>query len=463
MPVVPTVAPGSGAAPLADPFAYRRDRGEEMAERAAFGVAHPLYANSPGGAVATAERTATWRPLVERAARRAGVDPDRLEGLVFLESAGRPDAVTPNGLDGAVGLTQILAETGKNLLGMRVDLEESRRLTRRMTRAQRRSQDALAERLEDRRRRIDERFDPALSLSASARYLTMARERFGREDLAFVSYHMGQGNLEGVLRDFSGRDGGDIGDVVADEELDWPRVYFDSTPRRHRAAYRRLASFGDDSSNYLWKVEAGREIMRLWREDRAELERTADLQTAKASAEEVLHPASETTSFRTPDELRAAWDDEDIRALPDDPAATALDRDRGMGELARRLDEPIALYRGLRPEALALTLYLGARVRDSAGGGALIVTSTVRDQAYQDLLIGSNGEATLGYSLHTTGWALDIARIYRSREQALAFQWVLDRLQVLGVIASVREPHAIHITVGEDADALLPLLDRLPE
>ena len=432
-----------------------------MAERAAFGVAHPLYTNSPGGAVATAERTAAWRPLVERAAREAEVDPDRLEGLIFLESSGRPDAVTPNGLDGAVGLAQILAETGQNLLGMRVDLDESRRLTRRIGRAQRRGQEALAERLEDRRRRIDERFDPALSLAASARYLTMARERFGREDLAFVSYHMGQGNLEGVLRAFSGRDDGEIGDVVAEEELDWPRVYFDSTPRRHRAAYQRLAGFGDDSSNYLWKVEAGSEIMRLWREDRAALERMADLQTAKASAEEVLRPASETTIFRTPDELRAAWDDGDIRGLPDDPATTALDRHRGMGELARRLDEPVALYRGLRPEALALALYIGAQVRDSAGGGALTVTSTVRDQAYQDLLITGNIQATRRYSLHTTGYAFDVARLYDSRRQARAFQWVLDRLRVLGVIAWVREPHAIHITVGEDAEALLPLLDRL--
>src|SRR3712207_9092943 len=64
-------------------------------------------------------------------------------------------------------------------------------------------------------------------------------------------------------------------------------------------------------------------------------------------------------------------------------------------------------------------------VRDLSGGGSLRVTSTVRDQAYQDLLIGGNREATRGYSLHTTGWALDVARVYSSRKQALAFQWVL--------------------------------------
>jgi soluble lytic murein transglycosylase-like protein len=463
VPVVPTVAAGEDAAPLADPFAYHPDRGEELAQRAAFGVAHPLYANSPGGAVGTAARTAGWRAGVERAARAAGVDPDRLEGLVFLESAGRPDAVTPNGFEGAVGLTQILAETGQNLLGMRVDADESRGLTRRIVRAERRGRDALAERLRARRRRVDERFDPAKSLAAAGRYLKLARERFGRADLAFVSYHMGMGNLETVLRDFSRRRDDPIGEVVADEELDWPRVYFDSTPRRHRRAYRRLAGFGDDSANYFWKVEAAREIMRLWREDRDELVRTADLQTAKASAEEVLHPASQTERFRTPAQLRDAWDDGDIRALPDAPEMTGLDRHRGMGELARRIGQPPGLYRGLRPEALALALYIGAQVRDLSGARALVVTSTVRDGAYQDALITGNREATRRYSLHTTGWALDIARIYESRAQALAFQWVLDRLGVLGVIAWVREPDAIHMTVSEDADVLLPLLDRLPQ
>ena len=42
------------------------------------------------------------------------------------------------GTEGAVGLTQILAETGQNLLGMRIDVEASRRATRRIDRALRR-------------------------------------------------------------------------------------------------------------------------------------------------------------------------------------------------------------------------------------------------------------------------------------------------------------------------------------
>jgi hypothetical protein len=134
-----------------------------------------------------------------------------------------------------------------------------------------------------------------------------------------------------------------------------------------------------------------------------------------------------------------------------------------MGELARKLHQPRALYRGLRPEALAMALYIGAQVRAAAHAprSALTVTSTVRDQAYQRLLVRSNTEATRNYSLHTTGWAFDVLRRYSSRQQALAFQFVLDRLTALNLIAWVREPAAIHLTVSSEAVALTPLIQRV--
>jgi hypothetical protein len=131
-----------------------------------------------------------------------------------------------------------------------------------------------------------------------------------------------------------------------------------------------------------------------------------------------------------------------------------------MGELARRVDASPDLYRGLRPEALALALYIGAQVRALSGTAPLVVTSTVRDETYQRALASRNREATRRYSLHTTGWAFDIERRYRSGKQARAFQFVLDRLQSLNVIAWVREPTAIHVTAGPDAKRLLALLGR---
>ena len=129
-----------------------------------------------------------------------------------------------------------------------------------------------------------------------------------------------------------------------------------------------------------------------------------------------------------------------------------------MGEFAGRLDQRSTLYRALRPEALALLSYLGTGVEAISGDAPLSVTSAVRDRAYQRLLVDANGEATRGYSLHTTGYAFDILRSYRSRKQALAFQFWLDRLQAMNLIAWVREPSAIHITVSKEARRLAPVL-----
>ena len=80
--VIPADAP--------DPFAYSESRRAEFERRAAAGHAHTLYAKSPSGVVESARRTASFRAEVERAAPGAGVSPEMLEAIVFLESAGRP-------------------------------------------------------------------------------------------------------------------------------------------------------------------------------------------------------------------------------------------------------------------------------------------------------------------------------------------------------------------------------------
>jgi hypothetical protein len=425
-----------------DPFAYEPGRDDEFVERATAGHSHVLYEKSPGGVVETARRVAGWRGEIEETAADNELDPDILEAMVFLESAGYQDARASDDLEGAVGLTQILAVTATELLGMRVDVEESQRLTRRIGRAE---DPARVRRLERRRQLVDERFDPRAALAGMGRYLAIARERFGREDLAVVSYHMGIGNLENVL------------EAYGEEDVGWARVYFDATPRENPRTYELLAGFGDDSASYLWRVYAAQEIMRLYREDRADLGRLARLQTAKASAEEVLHPPTRTEIFETPNDLEEAYASGELRPFPNQPAKLGLRRDPDMGGLAKRLDVDPDLYRGLRPEAYALAVYLAAGVRDLADTRApLIVTSTVRDLEYQRVLARRSLFATDAFSLHTSGFAFDVRRRYVSRAQAVAFQYMLDRLQSLNLIAWIREPGAIHITVSSEARALVP-------
>ena len=442
----PLPSAGRAAGSGHDPFAFDPARAELFEQRAAFGTAHPLYTKSPGGAVASAERVARLRPLIEQATDGTDVDPDTLEAMVFLESAGRPDAIAGGtDLAGAVGLTQILAETGTSMLGMRVDVAASTRLTRRLQRAVNRGDDARAARLAAERRRVDERFDPRKALAGTIRYLDFARERLGRDDLTVVSYHMGVGNLENAIEAFGGG------------QPSWTELYFGSSPTERPDVWRLFAGLGDEASLYYWKVRAARDLMALYRSDPEALGKLAALQTAKASNENVLHPPGAGEAFADGGALRAAYDDGRLVRLPTNAGELGLRIDRQMGELAGRVGEPRALYRGLRPDALRMLVEIAAGTRRISGVTApLTVTSTVRDQRYQEQLASGNPEATHAFSVHTTGWSFDILRRYANERQALALQFMLDRLQTLGLIAWVREPAAIHVTVAGDADRFLP-------
>jgi len=431
-----------------DPLAYSRTNDAALERAAAAGEGHIVFAKSPGGVLATAKRTAHFRPLVEAAARQGHLDPDMLEAIVFLESAGRPEVIAGSDPQNASGLTQILAETGRDLLGMHIDLAASRRITKRIARA--RSQKALRH-FEAQRRRIDDRFDPRKALAATVRYLAIARRHFGRDDLAVTSYHMGIGNLTNVLSDYGGKKG----------KVSYARLYFDSSPLHHARAWSLLAQFGDDSSNYYWKLLAAKRIMQLYRRDPAGLRRLATLQASRASAEEVLHPPGSTAIYATPEDLKAAQARHELLRMPNEPGRYGFAIDPLLGQFARRPRQPPALYRALRPEALGLLVYLSAGVRAIAPkSGPLLVTSAVRDVLYQHLVAAANIEATHGYSLHTTGFAFDVRRRYASHAEAEAFQFMLDRLQALNLISWVREPQAIHVTVSSGARVLEPLIGR---
>jgi hypothetical protein len=276
-----------------------------------------------------------------------------------------------------------------------------------------------------------------LALAATARYLRIARERLGRNDLAVASYHMGIGNLQGALAAYGKAD------------IPYARLFFDSTPLRHAKAWRRLAALGDDSSTYLWRVKAAQEIMRLYRDDPDELARLTELQARKASAEEVLHPPGRTPAYGDPFAIGRARAARELVPLDARRLTSAGVRvDPRMGELASRVHQSRRLYRALRPQALRMLEVIGTGTRAISRTRPLVVTSTVRDERYQRVLVARNSQATRNFSLHTTGWSFDISRHYRSRAQALAFQFMLDRLTALNMIAWVREPGAIHVTVA---------------
>lgn len=459
-----------------EPLAFDAGSEGDLLQRGGDAFAHVVYAKSPGGVEAAAARTTGWRDRIDAAARRRDVDPDTLAALVFLESGGRPDVIAGGDPEGAVGLAQILPGTATDLLGMHVDLARSRSLTRRIDRDRRRTltartvrrRRAAARRVPElvrERRQVDDRFSPRLALDGAALYLAKAERRFGRADLATASYHMGIGNLEQVIDDYirPRRPRRYTRNTVERFDISYPRLFYDSSPIRHRRAFRRLFELGDDSRSYLFRIEAARDILALHDDDRQELLRLQGLQLAKGSAEEVLRPESDNEPYADADALASAYEAGDLVHVPNEPRRLGYRVDRRMGSMARTLKTRPDLYRGLRPEALGSLLYIAKETRRMGGEGrALLLTSTVRDRPYQRGLIRTNPEATHAYSLHTTGYAFDLAldsTLTEGRRRALVD--VLERLRALRLIDWVYEPTAVHITVGPDGDRMLPLYERL--
>jgi hypothetical protein len=381
-----------------DPLAYDSGREDELAQRATTGLADVVYEKSPGGVVATARRTERWRSLVDRAARAYEVDPNTLEAIVFLESAGRPDVVAGGDLEGAVGLTQILASTATDLLGLHVDLERSRSLTSRIEEATTNKQ---ARRLERARRRADQRFDPKFALEAAARYLQMAEKKFGREDLAVATYHMGMGNLQTIL------------DRYGEDKPSYTKLFFDSAPMRKPAAYQLLSSLGDDSSNYYWKVRAAKAMMSLYRSDRQKLGRLETLDDEGGAGERRLYP-------------NGVPDQESNKRKP--PAY--------LTKLGLRLTGSARTDYAPDPWTESVLVYLGAGAKAISGQMPLTIRSA-------------------------HGIRIDVSRRYRSRTQALAFEYLLDRLQAWNLIAWGRGGNTLAIVTGPDASKVLGSASKL--
>jgi len=396
-----------------------------------------FFTSSPGGILATAARVAGWHRLVVGAARGTGITPALLESIVLVESSGRPDATSGS----AAGLTQLQPRLARSL-GLRVRLRRSSMLSRRIARVR---NPVRARQLRRWRSRYDQRFAPAKELRATVRYLVAARRTLGRLDLAVASYHLGIANVRHA-----------VSELGVDGLPSYAQLYFGSSPTRRPAVWQRLAEGGD----YYWKVLAGERVMHMYRNAPRSLVYEARLQSHKNSAEEVLHPRRATRQFATPAAIAAAWRAHVLRAIPLDAGLTHIAVSRSLGQEAHALHRSRRLYMALRPAALDVLLYIGQQVHALSGGRRLLLTSAVRDDRYQRLLMRVNANAARTYSMHTTGYAFDIARSYSSGRQAAAFQFVLDRLSAVGAIAYIREFAAIHIAVASDASAKLALLAR---
>jgi hypothetical protein len=202
-------------------------------------------------------------------------------------------------------------------------------------------------------RRADDRFDPAKALAGTVKYLQFAREKFGRTDLAIVSYHMGIGNLQRALALYGASD------------IPYAQLYFDSTPLDHAAAWQLLYGLGDDSSTYLWRVLAAKRLMKLYRTDRSAL--------------------TQVIQGTTP-------------VPPGTPRALAAGHDLRFPKTSKLL-----------PRAATVAETIGTNVARISRTSPLTIRAA-------------------------SGRTFYVSRRYRSHQQAVAFQFMLDRLSALSLI-----------------------------
>jgi hypothetical protein len=199
-----------------------------------------------------------------------------------------------------------------------------------------------------------------------------------------------------------------------------------------------LSSLGDDSSTYLWRIGAAKAIMSLYREGPKKLAAQTLLQGSPAG-ERALRPQPSTPVFADDGALQS-----DALAVVNGAALRP----------SRALAAAPASGRALRPEALTLLRYLALGVREVSGTAPITVTSATRSVKTEERDTRGAFDAEAPPSTHTTGYAFDLSRDYRSPAQAQALQFWLDRLTALDVIAWVREPSTIHVTVGPRASEL---------
>src|SRR3984957_12423432 len=412
-------------------FHYDAAKSAQYTARATAGNGQVLFPKSPGGAIGTAKRVAAFGPLIEHAVAGTNIPANVLEGLVFLESAGLPDAVVADDPANAAGLTQILPSTA-SLLHMHVDVSASRRLLAEIARA---PNAAKLRSLQRQLQAADQRFDPADALAGTVRLLQQFESMFGgRLDLAVTAYHMGPGNMQQILADY---DGG--------KAVPYVQLYFDTAPDHNSSAYQLLSSLGDDSSLYWWRVLGAGQIMHLYRTDRLALRQLQTLETSDAAGGSVLHPPGRAPRYASPSALQAAYKARQLIPLPRNATALGLAYDASIGSQAGHVGAPRSLDAGLNLVAIRLLIRMAAAVRTLSGGQApLHVASAVADGKY----LSAQGVYD---PMAQTGFGFQIARHYRSGAQAGAFQAVLDRLQSLNLIAWAPVGSVIEVTAASDS------------
>lgn len=211
---------------------------------------------------------------------------------LFLESGDDADAISSAG---ACGVAQWMPESAVRA-GLKVDLPKSVLLTQKILKLEDASAastsntaaisgsvspsvstgsstahetngstnvDNIAERIADlqvQRAKVDQRFNPELSIFAQTRYLLGMVKRFPSADWLFQAYHGGESGVTRLLRLYSQRPTASAASIILGDRhharTSFADVYLNCTPTRNVRAFDYLYSRGDDDRHYWWKILA---------------------------------------------------------------------------------------------------------------------------------------------------------------------------------------------------------------
>lgn len=117
--------------------------------------------------------------------------------------------------------------------------------------------------------------------------------------------------------------------------------------------------------------------------------------------------------------------------------------------------ESKAIYYSITPQTLGLLIMLSSLVQKESGNPYIypVITSLVRDEAYQKRLLKTNWYGARE-SLHTTGLAFDVDRVRSFKTDAEKEAWhrVLSRLASVGMIYFAHESNGCtHVSLNPQA------------
>ncbi len=427
--------------------------------------------------VDAAERIKLLRPVFATAKLPAGAETEDVAALCYLESGGKWDAMAL-----AAGVAQFMPSTARGY-GLRVNNRQAKRLLgqRVVLRRQLRIKEAIAasrgeianiavvklrrqiEALESTLIRVDQRFDVEKAIPAMAQYLGDHFAHYGRWDFTLASYHAGQGNIDRVLRLYvQDKKWQWLGakKTIATHKLSWTQVVFESVPSIAPRAYTKLRGLLDQSWDYYWRIKAARELLSLHRQNPTgfqELVATFHNRIRRWQlAPELQWYAKGSPIVRewtTWEDLQRSYQTGELVRFPDGERFEALfgiEVSRGIGSHASNT-VPREVYRGMRPEAAGLALYLGGAFRKETGNhqARLVLTSLVRSLAYQEIF-RNKGMSPSEYSCHCAGLSFDIAPQKTPQEKKI-LELVLQDLLYRGAIAWYKEGSHYHLTLSPGA------------